>query len=195
MTNPLQVLQNLEGTYFFRPSHFLGTPGSLTGKKCPCTAAFLLQQPPSLGLNSPKPLIFAGTVLEGGSTLLWPLWLHARDVGTLQFHTLLYYEPDPPGPVMKYRTARVTSSIHVAPSLAVGAKLALSPARLDRHLLWLDVENKHAQVRSRYFTFFPSLTLLFAPLPPFCRRSFPRLSSGRGTDQGVLTLHGRLYAV
>lgn len=89
-----------------------------------------------------------GTVLEGGSTLLWPLWLHARDLGSLQFHSLLYYEPDHPGPVMKYRTARVTSTIHVAPSLVIGAKLTLSPARLDRHLLWLDVENKHPQVSS-----------------------------------------------
>lgn len=53
------------------------------------------------------------TLLEGGSTVLWPLWLHARQPGTLSLNSIIYYESDSTSVGLKYRTVRMTESIQV----------------------------------------------------------------------------------
>ncbi|KAL3692120.1 hypothetical protein R1sor_005771 [Riccia sorocarpa] len=84
-----------------------------------------------------------GTVLEGGSTVLWPLWLHARQAGTFTFNTVIYYEPDKLSSGLRYRTVRITHSLQVLPSLRVGIEITPSPLRLEQFLLRLDIENEH----------------------------------------------------
>lgn len=56
-------------------------------------------------------------VLEGGSTLLWPLWLHARHAGTVSINSAIYYESDIATGGLKYRTVRMTHTIHVSVTL------------------------------------------------------------------------------
>ena len=55
-----------------------------------------------------------GTALEGGSTLLWPLWLHAREAGTISLNTVVYYEPDKSIAGLLYRTVRMTHTLQVS---------------------------------------------------------------------------------
>ncbi|CAM6094407.1 unnamed protein product [Calypogeia fissa] len=84
-----------------------------------------------------------GTALEGGSTLLWPLWLHAREAGTISLNTVVYYEPDNSITGLPYRTVRMTHSLQVLPSLKIGVHITPSPLQLQQFLLRLDIENKH----------------------------------------------------
>ncbi|KAL2621911.1 hypothetical protein R1flu_002116 [Riccia fluitans] len=84
------------------------------------------------------------TVLEGGSTMLWPLWLHARQGGTFALNTVIYYEPDKLSSGLRYRTVRITHSLQVLSSLRVGVEITPSPLRLEQFLLRLDIENDHS---------------------------------------------------
>lgn len=52
-------------------------------------------------------------LLEGGSTELWPLWLHTRQPGTLSLNSIIYYESDTTNAGLKYRTVRMSESIQV----------------------------------------------------------------------------------
>ncbi|KAG6543031.1 hypothetical protein Mapa_015527 [Marchantia paleacea] len=85
-----------------------------------------------------------GTVLEGGSTLLWPLWLHASQAGTIILNTVIYYEPDKSIIGLRFRTVRITHSLQVIPSLRVGVQISPSPLHLEQFLLRLDIENEHS---------------------------------------------------
>jgi hypothetical protein len=66
--------------------------------------------------SSPSGLVFSfpeGTVLEGGSTVLWPLWFHASHAGMLSINTVIYYESDGATVGLMYRTVRMTHTIQV----------------------------------------------------------------------------------
>ncbi|GBG66954.1 hypothetical protein CBR_g74641 [Chara braunii] len=90
-----------------------------------------------------------GTRLDGGSTLLWPLWLHARQSGIQTFHMLVYYEPaveaNGAEPSMKYRTLRMMHDIQVVPSLRVSVKITPSPQNVEHYVARVDVENQSQQ--------------------------------------------------
>ncbi|XP_024378593.1 uncharacterized protein [Physcomitrium patens] len=94
-----------------------------------------------------RPSVFSfpeDTLLEGGSTVLWPLWLHARQPGTLSLNSILYYESDSANVGLKYRTVRMTESIQVVPSLKVSVQISPSPLHLQQFFLRLDVKNQNA---------------------------------------------------
>lgn len=83
-------------------------------------------------------------VLEGGRTLLWPLWLHAREPGTVRFNMVFYYEPEGTNTSMKYRTLRTTHAVQVETSLQVGVHVSPSPSLLGRYIMRVDVTNQHS---------------------------------------------------
>jgi hypothetical protein len=58
-------------------------------------------------------VVMQGTVLEGGSTVLWPLWFHASHAGMLSINTVIYYESDGATVGLMYRTVRMTHTIQV----------------------------------------------------------------------------------
>ncbi|KAG0593829.1 hypothetical protein M758_UG023200 [Ceratodon purpureus] len=94
-----------------------------------------------------RPSVFSfpeDTRLEGGSTVLWPLWLHARQPGILSLNSIMYYEPDSPSVGLKYRTVRLTENIQVVPSLKVAIQISPSPLYLQQFMLRLDVKNQNA---------------------------------------------------
>ncbi|KAG0574737.1 hypothetical protein KC19_VG286600 [Ceratodon purpureus] len=84
------------------------------------------------------------TLLEGGSTVLWPLWLHTRQPGTLSLNSIIYYEPDGFSVGLKYRIVRLAESIQVVPSLKVSVHISPSPLYLQQFMLRLDVINQNA---------------------------------------------------
>jgi hypothetical protein len=45
---------------------------------------------------------------------LWPLWLHAREAGTVSLNTVVYYEPDKSIAGLLYRTVRMTHTLQVS---------------------------------------------------------------------------------
>lgn len=53
-------------------------------------------------------------MLDGGSTVLWPLWLHTRQPGKLSLNMVIYYESDSNRAGLKYRTVRITENIQVS---------------------------------------------------------------------------------
>lgn len=54
-------------------------------------------------------------VLEGGTTLTWPLWLRASSAGSRQLSISLYYEPvDQSESSIRYRTLRLTFALQVS---------------------------------------------------------------------------------
>ncbi|CAK9860998.1 unnamed protein product [Sphagnum jensenii] len=96
--------------------------------------------------SSPSGLVFSfpeGTVLEGGSTVLWPLWFHASHAGMLSINTVIYYESDGATVGLMYRTVRMTHTIQVLPALCISVQISPSPMHLQQFFLRLDVENQH----------------------------------------------------
>ncbi|XP_024543290.1 trafficking protein particle complex subunit 8 isoform X1 [Selaginella moellendorffii] len=83
------------------------------------------------------------TFLEGVSTFLWPLWLHASHDGKVSFKTVLYFEPCEDTTSLKYRTLRMVHSVQVIPSLQVSVGISSCPVKLDQYLLRMDVANVH----------------------------------------------------
>ncbi|KAH7426816.1 hypothetical protein KP509_10G018000 [Ceratopteris richardii] len=82
-------------------------------------------------------------ILEGGSTLLWPLWLYGRDVGTMALNSVLYYESSSPSTNFYFRTIRSSHVLEVLPSLQSSVHISASLLQLEHSLLRLDIENKH----------------------------------------------------
>lgn len=86
--------------------------------------------------------------LEGGSTLLHPLWVHARQPGATTLNMVPYYEPlqlpGRGGAAMKYRTLRSTHLLQVAAALHMEVYISRSPHSVSSHILRVDVENRHA---------------------------------------------------
>ncbi|KAI5054374.1 hypothetical protein GOP47_0030736 [Adiantum capillus-veneris] len=83
------------------------------------------------------------TMLEGGSTLLWPLWLHGRETGATVLNSVLYYEASDASVQSHYRTVRMSHSLEVLPSLQVAVHLSPCLLQLEHYLLRLDIANKH----------------------------------------------------
>eukprot|EP00250_Pteridium_aquilinum_P007625 c17296_g1_i1 orf=72-4250(+) len=82
-------------------------------------------------------------ILESGSTLLWPLWLHAREAGILLLNNVLYYEASNATMGMQYRTVRMSHTLEVSPSLQVSVHISPCLRQLEQYLLRLDIANKN----------------------------------------------------
>lgn len=76
---------------------------------------FILCLVPSMVLMPCFLVLEQDKLLEGGSTELWPLWLHTRQPGTLSLNSIIYYESDITDAGLKYRTVRMSESIQVFP--------------------------------------------------------------------------------
>eukprot|EP01018_Ginkgo_biloba_P005816 Gb_19012 [translate_table: standard] len=81
--------------------------------------------------------------LEGGSTLLWPLWLHTGEAGTLSLSISIYYETETPSEDMNYRTLRLHFNVQVLPSLDISVNITPCPSKLQEFLLRLDILNQN----------------------------------------------------
>ncbi|MCO5560999.1 hypothetical protein L7F22_014619 [Adiantum nelumboides] len=82
-------------------------------------------------------------LLEGGSTLLWPLWLHGKTTGTTLLNSVLYYEAGNASAQTHYRTVRISHSLEVSPSLQVAVHISPCLLQLEHYLLRLDIANTH----------------------------------------------------
>lgn len=81
------------------------------------------------------------TTIQGGTTFLWPLWLHTGISGTtLNFS--IYYEMENPSNDMSYRTLRMHYNLEVLPSLDVSYKVTPCPSRLQEFLVRMDITNR-----------------------------------------------------
>ena len=54
------------------------------------------------------------TMLEGRSTLLWPFWLHGRELGILLLNNILYYESNNENSGLLFRTVRMSHTLQVS---------------------------------------------------------------------------------
>ncbi|XP_056158756.1 uncharacterized protein LOC115671467 isoform X2 [Syzygium oleosum] len=82
------------------------------------------------------------TVVQGDTSFLWPLWLHAAVPGKVSLCIILYYEIENPESVIKYRTLRMLYNLEVFPSLDVSLQISACPYTLEEFLVQMDVVNK-----------------------------------------------------
>lgn len=82
------------------------------------------------------------TVVQGDTSFLWPLWLHAAVPGKVSLYIILYYEIENPESFMKYRTLRMLYNLEVLPSLDVSFQISACPSTLEEFLVRMDVANK-----------------------------------------------------
>ncbi|KAH9302440.1 hypothetical protein KI387_014023 [Taxus chinensis] len=81
--------------------------------------------------------------IEGGSTLLWPLWLHTGEAGNISLSISIYYETEMPSEHMTYRTLRMHYDVQVVPSLDISVHIIPCPSKLQDFLLRLDILNQN----------------------------------------------------
>ncbi|XP_010247554.1 PREDICTED: trafficking protein particle complex subunit 8 isoform X2 [Nelumbo nucifera] len=80
--------------------------------------------------------------IQGGKTLLWPLWLHAAVPGSICLYITIYYEMENVLSEMKYRTLRMHYDLEVLPSLEMSVQISPCPSKLQEFLVRMDVVNK-----------------------------------------------------
>ncbi|KAF7851940.1 hypothetical protein BT93_L1651 [Corymbia citriodora subsp. variegata] len=82
------------------------------------------------------------TIVQGDTSFLWPLWLHAAVPGKVSLYIILYYEIENPESIIKYRTLRMLYNLEVFPSLDVSFQISACPSTLEEFLVRMDVANK-----------------------------------------------------
>ncbi|XP_058085040.1 uncharacterized protein LOC131232663 [Magnolia sinica] len=80
--------------------------------------------------------------IQGGSTLLWPLWMHTGVFGRISLSLSIYYEMENASSDMSYRTLRMHYNLEVLPSLDVSIQITPCPSRLQEFLVRMDIVNK-----------------------------------------------------
>lgn len=75
---------------------------------------------------------------------MWPLWLHAREAGTLLLNNVLYYEAEKTTTGLQYRTARMSHTLQVCPSLRASVHISPCQLQVEQYLLRLDIANEHS---------------------------------------------------
>ncbi|XP_057823878.2 uncharacterized protein LOC131036088 isoform X2 [Cryptomeria japonica] len=81
--------------------------------------------------------------IEGGSTILWPLWLHTGEAGNVSLNISIYYETEKALEQMTYRTLRMHYDVQVVPSLDLSVHIIPCPSKLQEFLLRLDILNQN----------------------------------------------------
>ncbi|XP_023005634.1 trafficking protein particle complex subunit 8-like [Cucurbita maxima] len=82
------------------------------------------------------------TSIQGGASLLLPLWLRAAVPGDISLYISIYYEMEDVSDIMKYRILRMHYNIQVLPSLDLSFQINPCPSRLHEFLVRMDVINK-----------------------------------------------------
>ncbi|ERN15998.1 hypothetical protein AMTRI_Chr11g151670 [Amborella trichopoda] len=80
--------------------------------------------------------------IQGGTTLLWPLWLHPVVPGNISLNMSIYYEMVTPSEHMNYRILRMRYDLEVLPSLDVSVQITPSPSKLQEFLVRMDIVNR-----------------------------------------------------
>lgn len=83
-----------------------------------------------------------GTLIQGETPFLWPLWLRAAIPGKISLYISIYYEIGDISTSMRYRTLRMHYKLEVLPSLDVSFHINPCPSRLQEFLVRMDVVNK-----------------------------------------------------
>ncbi|XP_048126921.1 trafficking protein particle complex subunit 8 [Rhodamnia argentea] len=95
-------------------------------------------------INAPRNVFLfpEDTVVQGDTSFLWPLWLHAAAPGKVSLYIILYYEIENPESFMKYRTLRMLYNLEIFPSLDVSFQISACPSTLEEFLVRMDIANK-----------------------------------------------------
>ncbi|KAL5974735.1 hypothetical protein ACLOJK_031406 [Asimina triloba] len=94
------------------------------------------------------------TAIQGGTSFLWPLWLHAGVSGRISLHLSVYYEIDNVSCEMSYRTLRMIHNLEVLPSLDVSFHITPCPSKLQEFLVRTDIDcRKSSNDESRIATY------------------------------------------
>ncbi|XP_077245173.1 tetratricopeptide repeat (TPR)-like superfamily protein isoform X2 [Tasmannia lanceolata] len=80
--------------------------------------------------------------IQGGTTFLWPLWLHTGVAGGISMNISIYYEMENFSTDMNYRTLRMHYDLEVLPSLDVLVQITPCPSRLQEYLVHMDIINR-----------------------------------------------------
>lgn len=82
------------------------------------------------------------TVIHGGTTFSWPLWLHTAVSGKISLDISIYYEMENCSSDMIYRTLRMHYDVEVLPSLDVSFLITPCPSRLQDYMVRMDIVNR-----------------------------------------------------
>ncbi|XP_068668294.1 uncharacterized protein [Aristolochia californica] len=82
------------------------------------------------------------TVIQGGTTFSWPLWMHSGVSGRISLYISVYYEVENCSNEMNYRTLRMSYEFEVLPSLEVSFHISPCQSRLQEFLVRMDIINR-----------------------------------------------------
>ncbi|KAG9443300.1 hypothetical protein H6P81_014640 [Aristolochia fimbriata] len=87
-------------------------------------------------------LFSESTVIQGGSTFSWPLWMHTGVPGRISLFISIYYEVENSSSEMNYRILRMVYELEVLPSLEASFHISPCQSRLQEFLVRMDITNR-----------------------------------------------------